>query len=88
MAVGHRLFGSNIAINAHETGSQWLEIRGKNVDAKRTKAPQRQTYVPRKPEIKKTGKTFWRCVPLEVYFSCAAIADKLELAKGFEPPTL
>ena len=32
-------------------------------------------------------KDFRRCVPLvQVYFLCAA--DKLELAKGFEPPTL
>ena len=34
-------------------------------------------------------KDFRRCVPLvQVYFSCAAAADNLELAKGFEPPTL
>ena len=40
----------------------------------------------RTPEIKKTGKTFWRRIPLEqVYFSCAAVADNWSWRRDLNP---
>jgi hypothetical protein len=59
--------------------------------AKAQRDPKRE----RKPKLANSQKLITQLerelsggVPLEVYFSCAAVADKLELAKGFEPPTL